>query len=161
METPGLKIFGLHPFVALGVAFSMCGCGGPKPIPPTLVVGSIQASAQINPSASKRPSPVLVRVYELKAAASFNAADFMSLYQHDQADLAADLVAKEEYVLEPGETKAFTKTLSPDTHFLGVMAAYRDIEHAKWRTIVAIQPAQAQQVTIRVGELTVEATVGK
>jgi type VI secretion system protein VasD len=164
METLGLKIFGLHPFVALGVALLMYGCGGPKPIPPpkpTLVVGSIQASAQINPSVSKRPSPLLVRVYELKTAASFNTADFMSLYQHDQTDLAGDLVAKEEYVMEPGETKAFTKTLSPDTRFLGVMAAYRDIEHAKWRTIVAIQPAQAQQVTIRVGELTVEATVGQ
>ena len=156
-----MKILGLHPYIALGAALLMFGCGGPKPAPPTLVTGTLQASARVNPSVSKRPSPLLVRVYELKTAASFNSADFMSLYQHDQTDLAADMVAKEEYVLEPGESKAFTKSLSPDTRFLGVMAAYRDIEHAKWRTIVAIQPGQAQRVTIRLEELTVEATVSK
>ncbi|MEO8923924.1 MAG: type VI secretion system lipoprotein TssJ [Caldimonas sp.] len=157
-----MKIFGLHPFVALGAAFLMSGCSSPpKPPMPTLVVGSIQASAQINPSVSGRPSPLLLRVYELKTAASFNAADFMSLYQRDQAELGAGLVGKEEYTLEPGETKSFTKTLSPDTRFLGVVAAYRDLEHAKWRSIVAVQLEQTQHVTIRAGALAVEATVGK
>jgi type VI secretion system protein VasD len=154
-----LKILGLHPLVALGTALLISGCaGGPKP---TQVTGTLQASAQLNPSPSGRPSPLLVRVYELKTAASFNAADFMSLYQRDQAELAADLVGKEEFTLAPGETKAFAKTLSPDTRFLGVMAAYRDLEHAKWRSIVAIQPGQVQQVTIRAGGLAVEAVVGK
>ena len=66
--------------------------------------------------------------------ATFNAADFMSLYQRDQAELGADLLAKEEFVLNPGETKTFAKTLAADTRFLGVVAAYRDLEHAKWRT---------------------------
>jgi type VI secretion system protein VasD len=128
---------------------------------PTQVNGTLQASAQINPSVSRRPSPLLVRVYELKTAASFNAADFMSLYQRDQTELATDLVGKEEFMLAPGETKVFAKTLSPETRFLGVMAAYRDVEHARWRSIVAIQPGQVQQVTIRAGELAVEAAVGK
>jgi len=156
-----LKILGPHPFVALGAALLLSGCAGaPKPTP-TQVIGTIQASAQINPSVSRRPSPLLVRVYELKTATSFNAADFMSLYQRDQAELAADLVGKEEFTLTPGETKAFAKTLSPDTRFLGVMAAYRDVEHARWRSIVAIQPGQVQHVTIRAGELAVEAAVGK
>ncbi len=150
---------GLHPLAALGAMLLVSACASPPM--PTQVSGTIQASAQINPSASKRPSPLLVRVYELKSAAVFNAADFMSLYQRDQASLAADLVGKEEFVLAPGETKAFAKTLSPDTRFLGVVAAYRDLEHAKWRSVVPIQPAQKQQVTIRVGELTVEATIAK
>jgi type VI secretion system protein VasD len=85
----------------------------------------------------------------------------MSLYQRDQGELGADLLAKEEFVLNPGETKAFAKTLAPDTRFLGVVAAYRDLEHAKWRTVVAVQPNQPQKVTVTAGELAVEAAIGK
>jgi type VI secretion system protein VasD len=154
-----VRTFGLHPMAALGVALLLSACAGPPK--PASVTGTIQASAQINPSASKRPSPLLIRVYELKSEAAFNASDFMSLYQRDQAALAADLLAKEEYVLDPGETKTFAKTLSPDTRFLGIVAAYRDIEHAKWRSVVAIQPSQPQKVTVKAGELAVEAAITK
>jgi type VI secretion system protein VasD len=153
-----MRIFGLHPAAALATALLLAACAGPPK--PASVTGTIQASAQINPSVSKRPSPLAVRVYELKSVAAFNAADFMSLYQRDQAALAADMVAKEEFFLEPGETKTFAKTLAPDTRFLGVVAAYRDLEHAKWRSVVAIQPNQPQKVVVRVGELSVEASVG-
>jgi type VI secretion system protein VasD len=102
-----------------------------------------------------------VRIYELKSAAGFNSADFMSLYQRDQAQLAADMIAKEEFVLAPGETKTFAKTLAPDTRFIGVVAAYRDIEHAKWRSVVAVQPNQPQKLTVKAGALAVEAAIGK
>ncbi|HEY2189090.1 MAG TPA: type VI secretion system lipoprotein TssJ [Caldimonas sp.] len=154
-----MNIFGRHLVAALAVAALVIGCAGPPK--PASVTGTIQASPQINPSASGRPSPLLVRVYELKSAATFNAADFMSLYQRDQASLAADMLAKEEYVLSPGETKTFAKTLAPDTRFLGVVAAYRDLEHAKWRSVVPIQPNQPQKVTVTAGELAVDATVSR
>ena len=154
-----VRISGLRFSPALVAALLLAACAsGPKP---TQVTGTIQATAQINPSPSKRPSPLVVRVYELKSAAAFNAADFMSLYQRDQAELATDMVAKEEFVVAPGETKPFMKTLAPDTRFLGVVAAYRDLEHAKWRTVVPIQPGQKQQVTIKADALAVEATVAK
>jgi type VI secretion system protein VasD len=154
-----VRIIGLPPAAALVVALLLSACAGPPK--PASVTGTIQASAQINPSASKRPSPLLVRIYELKSAAAFNAADFMSLYQRDQAELAADMLAKEEFVLAPGETKTFAKTLAPDTRFLGVVAAYRDLEHAKWRSVVAVQPSQAQKVMVKAGELAVEASISK
>lgn len=154
-----MRILGLHPAVALGLALLVSACGSPPK--PASVTGTIQATAQINPSTSKRPSPLLVRIYELKSVAAFNAADFMSLYQRDQAELAADLLAKEEFVMSPGETKTFAKTLAPDTRFLGVVAAYRDLEHAKWRSVVAVQPNQPQKVTVKAGELAVEAAISK
>jgi type VI secretion system protein VasD len=71
------------------------------------------------------------------------------------------LLGKEEFVLSPGETKTFAKKLSPDTRFLGVVAAYRDLERARWRSTVAIQPGQKHQVTIRAGAMAVEASVAK
>ena len=156
-----VKPLGLHPLAALGVALILSACAAKPPPPPASVAGTIQASAQINPSASNRPSPLLIRVYELKSAATFNAADFMSLYQRDQAELGGDLLAKEEFVLNPGETKTFAKTLAPDTRFLGVVAAYRDLEHAKWRTVATVLPSQPQKVTVKAGELAVEAAITK
>jgi type VI secretion system protein VasD len=154
-----VNLLGRRPAAALAAALLLAACAGaPKP---ASVTGTIQASAEVNPSASNRPSPLLVRIYELKSAAGFNAADFMSLYQRDQAQLAADMIAKEEFVLAPGETKTFAKTLAPDTRFIGVVAAYRDVEHAKWRSVVPVQPNQPQKLTVKAGELAVEATIGK
>ena len=154
-----MNLLGRRPAAALAAALLLAACAGaPKP---ASVTGTIQASAEVNPSASNRPSPLLVRIYELKSAAGFNAADFMSLYQRDQAQLAADMIAKEEFVLAPGETKTFAKTLAPDTRFIGVVAAYRDVEHAKWRSVVPVQPNQPQKLTVKAGELAVEATIGK
>jgi type VI secretion system protein VasD len=155
-----VEIFGRH-LAAIVAAAALLGACASKPPPPASVAGTIQASAQVNPSASRRPSPILVRVYELKSVAAFNAADFMSLYQRDQASLAADMLAKEEFTLAPGETKSFAKTLAPDTRFLGIVGAYRDLEHARWRSVVPITPNQPQKVTVTAGELAIEATVSK
>lgn len=146
--------------LAVGLAFALAGCASGPPAP-AQIAGTIQASSQLNPSASKRPSPLLLRVYELKSAAGFNNADFMSLYQRDQAELAADLLGKEEFVVSPGESKRFAKTLSPETRFLGVLAAYRDLEHSKWRSVVAVQPRQKQQLVIHADELSVDATISR
>jgi type VI secretion system protein VasD len=144
---------------AVGLAAVLCmamfvaACGGaPKP---TQLGGTIEASAQVNPSISKRPSPVLVRVYELKSATAFNGADFVSLFQRDQTELAADLVGREEFMLTPGQSRPYAKTVAPEVRYIGVLAAFRDVERAQWRSVVAIQPGKKQNIVIRVSELSV------
>jgi len=150
-----VNVFGRPFAAALAVAALLASCASaPKPAQVSL---TIEASPQLNPSPSMRPSPLTVRVYELKSTAAFNKADFMSIYQRDQAELGGELVAKEELLLSPGESRSMTKTLSPDTRFLGVLAAYRDLEHAGWRSSVPIQVGQKQRVVIRAGELSIEA----
>jgi type VI secretion system protein VasD len=144
----------------LGAALLGAGCGGaPKPPPPTIVNGAIQASPQLNPSVNQRPSPLLVRVYELKSPAAFGSADFMALYQSDQATLAADLVARDEFMLQPGENRPYKKTLGADTKFIGVIGAYRNLEKSTWRAVVAVIPNKPQTLTIRAGDLAVSAEV--
>lgn len=150
-----MNIIAFQRTAALAITLALAACASaPKP---AQVAGTIEASGQVNPSTSRRPSPLVLRVYELKTAATFNSADFMSLYQRDKAELGADLLAREEFVMAPGESRTFGKTLAPDTRFLGVVAAYRDVEHARWRSVVAVRPGQMNKVTIRAGELSVEA----
>jgi type VI secretion system protein VasD len=133
----------------------LSACGGPPKAPPTTVAGSVAAVTGVNPSVSGRPSPLLLRVYELKTDTVFAAADFVSLYQRDQAELGADLVGREEIMLAPGESRPINRTLAPETRFLAVFAAYRDVEHARWRAVLAVRPGQAQRITIRASELAV------
>ncbi len=145
---------------AAGISAAMFACSTPPPKPvPTFLNGSIQVSAQVNPNSNQRPSPLLLRVYELKAVAAFNEADFVSLYQRDQAELGNDFVAREEFVLAPGETKAFQKALAPDTQFLGVVAAFRDLDRSKWRSVVAVDPKKSQQVVIKASALAIDTSV--
>ena len=145
--------------VSLAVVATLCGCAGaPKP---AQIDATIQASAGVNPSPSKRPSPLLVRIYELKSAAAFNASDFVSLYQRDQAELAGDLVGRDEFMLAPGESRSFAKTLGLETRYIGVIAAYRDLERSQWRSVVTIEPGKKQQLLIRADALAISATVQK
>ncbi|WP_416762649.1 type VI secretion system lipoprotein TssJ [Roseateles sp. So40a] len=129
-------------------------------VKPTEVRGTITASAQLNPSVNKRPSPLLVRVYELKSANAFNSADFVSLYQKDQAELGTELVAREEMTLQPGESRTIAKkTLSPETRFIAVFGAYRDLEHARWRAVTPVAVGKKQEIVIQADELSVSASV--
>jgi len=142
---------------AVGLALAGCA-SAPKP---TTVTGSIEAVAQLNPSAARRPSPMLLRIYELKTAAAFNGADFMSLYQSDQATLGAELLAREEVTLKPSESRPYSKTLAQDTRFIGIMGAYRDVERATWRAVVPVQPGKPQKLIIKAGELAITATMSQ
>lgn len=143
------------------IVMTLAACAS-TPKPTQLTGGSIEGSAQLNPSVNKRPSPLVLRVYELKNAAAFNSADFVALYERDKAELAADIVSREEIVLQPGESRPVAaKTLAPEVRFIGVMGAFRDLERAQWRSVVAVLPGQKQRVTVRADGLMVSVTVAK
>jgi type VI secretion system protein VasD len=148
----------LRPGLAALLVVLLAACaGGPKP---AVVNGAIEASAMLNPSISQRPSPLLLRFYDLKSDTAFNSADFMGLYQRDQAELGAELLGKDEIVLQPGEKRVLSRTLAPGAKFLGVLAAYRDVDRAQWRAVVAVKPGK-QRILIRADERAIAATLAK
>ncbi|MFM2058321.1 MAG: hypothetical protein RLY71_2706 [Pseudomonadota bacterium] len=129
--------------------------GEPRPVdvkPPELEL-VMQVSAKVNPDSRRRPSPILLRLYELKGAAAFSNADFISLFQRDEALLGADLLVRDEYVLQPSERHALKRPLNAQTRFLAVFAAYRDLERAHWRALLPVEDKRPWQVTITVDEL--------
>jgi type VI secretion system protein VasD len=121
----------------------------------TVLKGSINTSLDLNPDHTGRPSPVVLRIYELRAAGRFQGADFFALYDQDGATLGPDLIAREEIELQPGSVQALNRTLQADTHFVAVLAAFRDIENATWRGIVEIPPGKSPSLTIRLDSLSV------
>ena len=111
---------------------------------------SVLAGADVNPDARNRPSPITVRVYALKSAAAFEAADFFSLYEKDASVLGADVVQREELLLRPGDNKPLEMKLSPDAKSLAVFAAYRDLDRARWRAVRVIEVGKAVKLQIKV-----------
>jgi type VI secretion system protein VasD len=121
----------------------------PPPPPPKFhldVVVDIGPAA--NPDARGRPSPVVVRVFELKAASAFLSADFLTLYDKEDATIAADRVSREEFVAQPRSSQTFKRELSPEVRFIGVLAAFRAMDRAQWRVAIPVQAGRSQ--TIRV-----------
>src|SRR5450631_1673622 len=124
------------PAMSIGVLLTACvslvGCKTkppkpPPPPPPVMLTFAFRASSDVNPDAQSRPSPVVVRFYELKDDAAFKDADIYALFDKEQATLGSALVVREEYELAPGEHRTKSLQLPPEVHFMAVVAAYRDI----------------------------------
>jgi len=139
-----------------------CGACGKTPppaaLPPITIAAppetktksalTLAASADTNPDASGRPSPVVVRVYQLKTDAAFKGAEFFALYDDEQKVLGQELISKDEFVLAPSEKKTIDVAVARDTRFVGALAAFRDIRNAQWRGLVAAPQRSSLHVTI-------------
>jgi len=132
-----------------GAGLLLAGCAA-KPVVTTVAV-TLTAGADANPDARGRASPLTVRVYALKTTGAFEAADFFSLFEKDQATLGAELVQREEVLLRPGETKKLDFNLPPDAKSMGVMAAYRDLDRARWREVRPVVTGKAQSLDVNFG----------
>ena len=139
-------------FTVLGLAAAgllFTGCAA-KPVVTTASVNLV-AGADANPDARGRASPLTVRVYALKSPGPFEGADFFSLFEKDQATLGAELVQREEMLLRPGETKKLDLTLPADAKSIAVMAAFRDLDRARWREVVPVTTGKPQTLTVNFG----------
>ena len=136
--------------LAAAVGASLVGCGSPpKPVISQIQL-SISSSPDLNPDIRNRPSPVTVRVYGLKAAATFETADFFSLFEKDTATLGPDIVRREELLLRPGETKALELMLPADVKALAVLVAFRDLERSRWRAVRAVEVGKPANLKVKV-----------
>jgi len=138
-------------------SFAAAGCGKkPPPVSTTITSApeakvkaplTILVSADTNPDATGRPSPVVVRVYQLKAEAAFNGADFFALFDDDQKILGSEMISRDEFVLNPSEQRRIEVTVSGETRWLGAVAAFRDIRNAQWRVLM---PASRRSLILAV-----------
>ena len=125
---------------SLATFFLLTACAStPKP---TIVKVSLHTEQSVNPDAQGRASPVVVKFYELKSVAAFNAADFFSIFESDQKTLGAELLNVEVFQLRPGERLEFDRPLLADTRYLAAVAAFRDLEHSQWRATLAMPPKE-------------------
>lgn len=128
---------------------AMAGCASSPPERPVQVRAQLSSAADINPDASNRASPLVIRVFELRSDAQFTGADFFALYERERETLGDALIDREEFVLQPGAKRELRLPIGRDTRFLGVIAAYRDIRAARWRALTAAPRKTAGDVFSR------------
>ncbi|SDR77794.1 type VI secretion system protein VasD [Halopseudomonas sabulinigri] len=129
------------------------GCSSLSPYSDlTKVDLSLQGSERLNPDINDRPSPIVLQLIELKNPVAFEHADFFSLYQRPREVLAPDLVAIEELELRPGEERTYKLAASPDSRYLAVLAAYRDLPQAQWRIVVPLHSEDRNTVALLLDE---------
>lgn len=107
---------------------------------------TLTASDQLNPDLNGRPSPVVIRLIELKHPVAFENADFFSLYERARETLMPDLVTVEEHELRPGQRLDLKLSVDNNHRFVGVLAAYRDLSESRWRHVVQVEPMGVTQV---------------
>jgi type VI secretion system protein VasD len=122
-----------------GLAISLQACGStageeqPSRKEAARLEISITADNDMNVDTKGAGAPLLLRVYELKSATLFQDADFFALQDHDKTLLGAELLAFDQFMMRPGETREIRRQANSGTTAIGIFAGYRDLPNAVWR----------------------------
>lgn len=136
---PACKVLPLKILTAFTALVLLAGCASMSPYSDLTKLNlKLTASDQLNPDLNGRPSPVVLRLVELKHPVAFESADFFSLYDRAKESLAPDLVASEELELRPGESVELKLSIASGSRYVGVLAAYRDLPETRWRYVVPV-----------------------
>ena len=116
---------------------------------------NFDVAKDVNPDREGRPSPVVVKVFELSSRTLFDSQDFFALYDEPKNVLGPDLITKNEFEFSPGAKQTYDLTLSPGTRYAGILVAYQDLENARWREVIEIDTSGYDKYNVLVGELSV------
>lgn len=128
--------------LALCVLMPLAACSSkpPPPPPPTSVELSIVGAKDLNPDPNDRPSPVMLRIYQLGPSAAFANADFFQIVDQDKATLGPTLIDRQEIAVAPDSTQTVSFLTKPDVQNLAIAAGFRAYEEAGWRALAPIKP---------------------
>jgi type VI secretion system protein VasD len=115
---------------------------------PTLVDLTLTSDADLNPDLTSRPSPMVVKLVELKSHTTFENADYFALAGNTKGTLGPDFVAEETMPVRPGEIKKLKLRLHTQSRFIGVIAEYRAIDKAVWRYVIKPTPEALSDIRI-------------
>jgi type VI secretion system protein VasD len=145
--------------LAVATALVLAACAAmEEPLGPQPVAGRIQVMPGLNPNAEGRPSPVTIRLYQLRDREAFLDASLQELVMQDTDTLGPALLSRDSFELCPvemgtteasaggvpcqGEEQAVVQVFSPEARYLAVMAEFFDVRDpaAQWRTVAALPP---------------------
>ena len=99
---------------------------------------NIDSAQYLNPAVNGRTSPVVLTIYQLKNKSVFKSTDYSALATNSSQVLGGDLLDKSVVEVRPGSHIHISQPLTVDIKYIGVTAAYRDIDKATWRKVIAV-----------------------
>lgn len=152
-----------HLFVILTILLTLLGgCASTEEVEekkPVFARLSINATKNLNPAVDGRASPLVLRVYQLSETTRFDNSDFFALYENDKATLANEMQSRVELEIRPDETYQDQLEMNPNTRFIGVLAAFRDLDNAQWKDMSPFILDENQSITVELNENKVKLVV--
>ena len=100
-----------------------------------------KVDADVNPDDDRKPSPLFVRMYQLKSTKMFNKANFIDLYEKDKDVLGADMLSKQVLRrIKPGESRDENFVLNKKTRFIGLYAEFLQYKKSSFKLIIPVVP---------------------
>lgn len=95
--------------------------------------------ANVNPDDNKTPSPLIIRMYELKSPKTFENANFIDIYERDAEVLGDDMITKQKLKpIKPGKNRQANFVLSKETKYVGLYAEFLKYKDAKYKLIIPV-----------------------
>ncbi|MCP1673924.1 type VI secretion system protein VasD [Natronocella acetinitrilica] len=134
----------------------LAACASGSGSRPDAVDGRILVGPGLNPNVDGRPSPVYIRVYQLRDRDTFMDASLQELLTRDVDTLGGALLSRDSFELCPiemedermldggvrcqGEEREVTLDIYPDVRFLAVMAEFYDVNNpaTQWRAVTEL-----------------------
>jgi len=95
----------------------------------------MNASKDINPNLQSNPSSIMIYVFQLKEKLAFDSANFSQI--NSEEGLKGSVIAKDTYVIQPGEKKEISFSTDDDAKYIGIAAGYRNI-NLDWKKVVPV-----------------------
>lgn len=131
---------GMMVCISLSGAPLLQGCASTERLAAIPYQVELIADDDVNPDLKGRPSPIAVRIYELRADAAFESSDFFNLQGNFEKEFGGDLIFTERVIVRPGERKQLGRIGSIDARRIGIVAEYRDLEKNRWRRSIPLPP---------------------
>lgn len=141
-----MKLAYLPALALAALLATLCACSSPR------ITMQVASQPNVNPDNSGRPSPVIVKVYEMRGDLAFRQSDFQTLFETPMRVLGASLVAADELTFVPGEARVVEYAPMPETRYVGVLAGFRQMERAKWRAVIRVDPEDKNLIRLELND---------
>ena len=123
-------------FIVLGCALLLPGCGATERAAAVPYAIAVDVAPDVNPDLNRKPSPIVLKVFQLRAASAFDGADFFSLQDKPENILGADLLGTDRVILRPGESRTLHYRGNVEAGAIGVGAvAVEDLDVDRQRLV--------------------------
>ena len=118
---------------------------------------TFDVTSDINPDDRGRPSPLVVRLYELKSPILFERANFLDVYERDEEVLGADYIARHALKsLTPGADRVEELRISDEAQYIALFAEFNQYRDAEYRLVIPVVPHVKTKAKISVSGITLE-----
>lgn len=140
-----LKIKGLFAGLVVSVIFVLTACGSSGGVSSDKNSGAneitlhLVSTARTNLDTKGQATPVSVTLYQLRATDNFQNSDYFTLSAGNDVVLASDIAKTSHFILRPADQRTVVVKPEQEVVAFGIVAAYREIDHASWQQIYMIK----------------------